>query len=155
MRLRGVRRFIGDWRFIGLLLVVFSLAVVLAWWLLLRPWPFVTSHDSFEGRLAAGNEAMVDYRDRLEARMRLQFLEAELDDGRRSGALRPGYRLLEELLEPLIARAPPAERAKLQNELGGLLPDLVRDRRAARERIQSLDDLLTSPAGPGRQGGEQ
>jgi hypothetical protein len=129
------------------------LLVTLAWWLLaVRPWPFRHEGNSLARDLGAGADALADYRDRIEARLRLQTLEAAIADGRRSVALRPSYRLIEELLEPMIAREQPEVRAEMQAELEGLLPDLAGDRGAARARIERLIEMLSSPAGPGRQG---
>jgi hypothetical protein len=148
----GLRRFALRWRRIGIVLAVVLLAA-LAWWLLaVRPWPFRQQRDSLARELQAGTEALADYRDRIEARLRLQTLEAALADGRRSAALRPSYRLVEELLEPVVAREQPERRAELQAELSALLPDLTGDRGAARARIERLIDMLRTPAGPGRQG---
>jgi hypothetical protein len=126
---------------------------VLAWWLLaLRPWPFVGERASLQRRVDSSVVAMDDYLVRVEARMRLQLLETAMADGRRSTALRPSYRLIEDLLEPVLAREEQESRLALGSELDDLLPDLSRDRGAARARIERLNDMLRSPAGPGRQG---
>lgn len=84
--------------------------------------------------------------------MRLQELEAAIADGRRSAALRPSYRLIEELLESVLEREESEIRVALRSELTDLLPDLTGDRGAARERIERLIAELRSTRGPGRQG---
>jgi hypothetical protein len=148
----GLRRFVPRWRRTGIVLAV-VLLVALAWWVLaVRPWPFRHEPDSLARDLEAGADALADYGDRIEARLRLQTLEAAIADGRRSVALRPSYRLIEELLEPVIASEQPERRAEMQAELDRLLPDLTGDRGAARARIERLIEMLRSPAGPGRQG---
>jgi hypothetical protein len=148
----GLRRFALRGRRIGIVLAVMLLVALASWLLAIRPWPFAHERHSLAGGLEAGTDALADYRSRIEARLRLQTLQAAIADGRRSAALRPSYRLIEELLEPVIASEQPERRAAMQAELEGLLPDLTGDRGAARARIERLIDMLRSPAGPGRQG---
>lgn len=137
-------------------MLALALGVVLAVWLtLLRPWPFGQSGAPFEGRLDSTVLALGDQADRIEAALRLQFLEAELVDGRRSSELRVEYRVLEEQIDSILGRMEPEERSALESELSGLLPDLSRDRRAARQRLIELQELLLPTVGLRRQGGRQ
>ncbi|MEX2541517.1 MAG: hypothetical protein WD314_06895 [Trueperaceae bacterium] len=148
----GVRRFVAERRRIAIVLAVLLLSV-LTWWLLAAdPWPFAPERESLAQRLDAGKTALVDHRQRIEARLRLQELEAAIADGRRSAALRPSYRLIEEKLESVLAREEPEIRAALRTEMTELLPDLTRNRGAARARIERLIAALQSSSGPGRQG---
>jgi hypothetical protein len=137
----------------GLLLAASLLVAGAAWWLLaLWPWPFATERASFEERLDASTADLVDYRDRAEVNLRLQMLANAIADGRRAASLRPTYRLLEELLEPVLGRLAPQRRTELLSEFDNLLPDLTQDRAAAMRRIERIREMLQSPAGPGRQG---
>lgn len=149
---QGARRFDLLGRRIGLSLAL-ALGVLLVVWLtLLRPWPFAPSGTSFERRLDSTVLALGDQADRIEAGLRLKFFEAELVDGRRSSELRIQYRVLEEQIESILARMEPEERSALESELSGLPPDLSRDRRAARERLVELQELLLPTVGLSRQG---
>lgn len=149
---RGVGRFVLNRR-VAVAVVGLIVVVALVWWLLfLRPWPFASTPESTQRALDANTSALNDYRTRVEARLRLQLLEAAMADGRRSALLRPTYRLLDDLLDPVLIRAAAEERLALRNELNSLLPDLSRDRSSARATIARLISRLSSTAGPGRQG---
>jgi hypothetical protein len=148
----GLRRFAVRGRRTGIALGVALLAALASWLLAVAPWSRSPGRASLEDGLGAGTSALAEYRDRIEARLRLQELEAAIADGRRSTSLRPSYRLVEDLLERVIAREEPEMRAAMQAELDGLLPDLTGNRAAARARIARLIEMLSSPAGPGRQG---
>lgn len=150
----GVRRYMVTRRWVVLGIALVLLVAAGLWLLLSSPGFFRKEPDPLAALLAANTSQLVDYRERIEATLRLQALAAEMGDGRRSVALRPNYRLIEELLEPVLARQKPEERAALRTELVALLPDLTRNRGAARARIERLIEMLESPAGPGRQGGE-
>ncbi|MEX2534993.1 MAG: hypothetical protein WD273_05265 [Trueperaceae bacterium] len=151
---QGVRRFVWTWRRTGLLVGLLLAAGVAVWLIFLRPWPFAPSAESFEHRLESGVVTMVDYRERIEAGLRLHFLETALIDGRRSTELRPEFRVLEEQLESVKARRSPEARLAIEADLTALLPDLTRDRSAARERLVRLQEELRLSVGLGRQGDE-
>lgn len=154
MSQRGVRQYLVTRRWVLLGMVLVVLAAVALWLLLSESGPFRQEPDPLATLLDDNTAQLVDYRERIETTLRLQALAAEMNDGRRSVALRPNYRLIEDLLEPIIARQQPDERAALRAELTALLPDLTRNRGAARARIERLIEMLRSPAGPGRQGGD-
>jgi hypothetical protein len=149
----AVRRYFADRRALSLTILAVLVVVVTGWWLSRRDaWPFAAGAPSLQERLVDGRGDLADYRRRTEIRLRLQLLGTAIEDGRRSTVLRPAYRLLEDLLEPVLGRLEPQARAELRTELDGLLRDLSQDRSAALARIERMRASLYSPAGPGRQG---
>ena len=132
-------------------LLLLFLGILAFWYFQLRPWPFGVDPSSLGGRLTASSLALQGYAERTEARLRLQLLAGEMDDGRRSEFLRPEIHLIEDLIDDIAATAGP-EGATMQAHSDALLADLSRDRNSAREHLVSLIDLLRDPAGPGRQG---
>lgn len=152
MNRQGVRRFRWNWRYVGFVLAAVLALLLVLWLVVLRPWPLGRADDSLEVRLDSAVTSLSDYRYRIEAALRLQFLETALVDGRRSPQLRVDYRLLEQQLEPILARMEPEQRSALEAELTGLLPDLTRDRSAAAQRLVEMRELLLPPVGLERQG---
>lgn len=148
MRHRGRRREILKPAIVAA--AVLAVAGVLLWLLWFRGGP--PTAGVFGARLAASTGALVDHRQRVEARLRLQLLAAEMQAGRRSDRLRAGYRMVDESIEPLLANADAEERERLETELEGLQVALSRERTTAFERIRVLTEELMSSAGPGRQG---
>ena len=146
-----VRRLSWDRRRTGIVLAA-VLVVLLVLLLIIRPWPLTRAPSPLQGRVDATVSSLADYRDRIEASLRLQFLEAALVDGRRSAELSTDYRLIEEQLEPIIARMDDDSGPALEAQLDDLLPDLTRDRSAAAERLEEMQALLLPPMGLERQG---
>ena len=148
----GRRRFRWSGRRVGIALALALLLLLILLLFLLRPWSPQRSPSSLQSRVDRGVSALSDYGERIEAALHLQFLQTALVDGRRSAELRTDYRLLEEQLEPIIARMDPAAGVALESELNGLLPDLTRDRSAAYGRLEEMIELLLPTVGLERQG---
>lgn len=150
---RGAGRFVWRKRAVPAVLALLLAVALIAAALLVWGSPFTSPSDSLDRRLAITTGDWLDHAERREVVLRLQLLAGEIADGRRSTALRPQYRLLAEELERVSQRLPPPKRGLVESELNALLPDLTRDRRTARERIERLEELLLHPGSPGRQGG--
>lgn len=123
----------------------------LAWYLVTDAWPFGQPHPVTRRLQSTANE-INDHIDRVEARLRLQLLATEMDRGRRSALLRPGFRLVEDELEASAARGAPGPEVEALATLEALLTQLTDERTRARQQLQQLIQSLIPPGGPGRQG---
>ena len=148
----GRRRFRWNRRRVGSVLALALVLLLAALLFLMRPWTDERSPASLQPRVDSAVASLSDYDDRIEVALHLQFLQSALVDGRRSSELRTDYRLLEEQLEPIIARMDIERGSDLEAELNGLLPDLTRDRSAAHARLEAMLELLLPEVGLARQG---
>lgn len=126
-------------------------AAVLVWFLWADAWPFGRP-DPVTSRLQSSANTMKGHINRVEARLRLQLLATEMDRGRRSAALRPGFRLVEDELEEGPMGSSAGADAQLLASLEALLVELTDERVMARQRLQQIIQSLIPPGAPGRQG---